>query len=221
MSIRIMIGLLGISLMAMLGTATDVAAGLNTISCKTCKAKGGSCSTFCAGGLFCEESFTGVRRDDIAACEAVGNFDDPTVEVTGILACGNKGVKEHVAAGTNPVAVSSVAGFTVVGLGDIDGKGNVAGITVLALPELEALNDICRDDKPASTDVAKDFSPCGSTGTAPGTFQAQASLKDPSGSERRSARYACSLPPSVPNCEALADALDAGQVVQYNCVQIN
>jgi hypothetical protein len=219
-----MIGLLGISVVAMLGTATNVVAGLNTISCKTCKATGGSCSTFCAGALICDTIATGVHPSDIVECTAVGDFIDldvsnPDVQLLGVLACGNKGSKQHVAAGVNPNAVSSVEGATTILAGDIDKSGK-AHVVDLALPDLTVLTEICREDKPASTDIALDFTPCGSfdtiTNTSDTSFETEVKIRATDGSFRAT-QYTCSLPITIPTCEALANALNANQVVQYTC----
>jgi len=158
-----------------------------------------------------------VKAGDVVECTAKGSFNDDNVGLLGVLACGNKGSKKHIAAGVNPVATSSVDGAKTILGGDLDKNGK-AHVLVLALPDLTELDALCKQDKPASTDVAIDFTPCGSVDGAITTtsFSTEVKVVEPDGSTR-AVQYLCSLPSSVPTCDALADALDASRVVQYTC----
>jgi hypothetical protein len=158
-----------------------------------------------------------VQAGDVVECTAKGSFNDDNVGLLGVLACGNKGSKRHVAAGVNPVAVSSTEGAKTILGGDVDKNGK-AHVLILSLPDLTALDALCQADKPASTNFAIDFTPCGSiTGDSTTTsFSTEVKVVEPDGSTR-AVQYLCSLPPSVPTCDALADELDANRVVQYTC----
>jgi hypothetical protein len=198
MSKKVILGILGISLILMLGTAADAAVCVKKL--------GGTCLMW-TGSVIC-----GIDASGLGNC-----FNDPTFlacSATGtgewVVACGNPGANQWTAPGINTAYFEgTVSGQTLVTPEMCDSNGNAyVFVTAKASPELLA-DAVAAGACPNDNWTAIDAVPC--------SVEVKDYELDENDCKLADATFACALP----NCSTLGwDSVhNSFEQRQYNCTR--